>query len=586
MKEVWRRLGRVDAINWIVIVVSCTLMFVGSFATSISSFGGHETLFVACLIAAILPVVALLLLARYVILPFAPPSVRPVVTVATLVLACVVRGVTYDQLLITVGLVTDSALLSRVLGSVSSLFIAAIVVSILVTRARDFTEQNESLLRSLRDLRTAHEELEARIAQRRTTLVDAIRAQLSQGLDSIGGSSRTRNVKSLKSLIDDVVRPISYQLGRRFDSQPVSREQPVATRIRWREVVRETFRGNPFHPFWMSLMFLPGASSLYFTWLGTNSLIQLGSSMIVFIALVVSYRWLWPFVSKPRSMIFRAVVFSMLSMFLALALAIVATFLNGNNLVSAQFVVAAGFYCLGLAWTVALVMTSRLMLKRTNEKLSAARDQLKRRVVRDNVASRHFEEGVSRVLHGPIQDAIASSLKRIQAMPAQASLDPEELERLRQPIDRALKLLEHPEIHRQTMTGGIEALAELWDGVVQIDLDLDPKAIKQASTSDSTSSIILEIVRETVSNAIRHGDATRIRVALMTKKSLDLTGSDLCVRIVNNGKRLSPATSPGLGSRMLDDFTVSWKRENTLNGVVVEAHVPTSMSLASAALHP
>ena len=78
---------------------------------------------------------------------------------------------------------------------------------------------------------------------------------------------------------------------------------------------------------------------------------------------------------------------------------------------------------------------------------------------------------------------------------------------------------------------------------------------------------INEIVKECVSNAIRHGQASKVTVTFF-----DSQDGSISISVTNNGD--GPiSTEQGVGSQMLDEITMSWSRDLTESGVQVVAQV-------------
>jgi two-component sensor histidine kinase len=80
---------------------------------------------------------------------------------------------------------------------------------------------------------------------------------------------------------------------------------------------------------------------------------------------------------------------------------------------------------------------------------------------------------------------------------------------------------------------------------------------------------VSEILAEAVSNSIRHGHATTVSV------SLTLLGEDLLdLAVQDNGKRDGPNKSEGMGSRLLNDCTVFWETQSSLESQRLFAQFP------------
>jgi two-component sensor histidine kinase len=101
-------------------------------------------------------------------------------------------------------------------------------------------------------------------------------------------------------------------------------------------------------------------------------------------------------------------------------------------------------------------------------------------------------------------------------------------------------------------------IIEVWKGVCTIYTSI-PKPVHVATTKNlSTAESFTEVVREAVSNAIKHGGADEIEI------SAKLIGGVIELQVVNNGK---PPTlrqaSTGYGTQILNELTLSWSLVST-----------------------
>lgn len=120
----------------------------------------------------------------------------------------------------------------------------------------------------------------------------------------------------------------------------------------------------------------------------------------------------------------------------------------------------------------------------------------------------------------------------------------------------------------------LDELVALWSGEVQIDVTLEARAKDALSDSEEVQGIVVEIIREAISNAIRHGDATAIAITI----SHDDTAQDIVVTVTNDGKPLASSFTPGVGTRFLHDFSHNWSRVNAEGTVILTARVPLNPS--------
>lgn len=114
---------------------------------------------------------------------------------------------------------------------------------------------------------------------------------------------------------------------------------------------------------------------------------------------------------------------------------------------------------------------------------------------------------------------------------------------------------------------------ELWDGVARISLDADPKAL-QAIESDSFGlASVVEIVREGVGNAIRHGKAKNVEVGLRFEQE---GNPILGVEVLNDGEVAAKGATPGFGSQTISEVSSSWGLDRVGEKTRLWAQVPVS----------
>lgn len=270
----------------------------------------------------------------------------------------------------------------------------------------------------------------------------------------------------------------------------------------------------------------------------------------------------------------RAAMFSLFSLCLPFVINPLLQELFDLEMFVPRLVIAEALYFLGTTWALALVITSKNMLQTTNTELLATQEELSRLVAQENAAARRIEERVSRVLHGPIQDAIALSLRRLHQLPADYVLTDLDLHELREPITKALSLLEGSQEQLDELEETLDELVALWSGDVQIDVTLEAAARDALSASEEVQGISVEIIREAISNAIRHGNAAAIAIIL----SHDVPARDIVLTVTNNGMPLPSSLTPGVGTRFLQDFSHNWTRLNVDGAVVLTARVPLDPS--------
>lgn len=566
----WNRLGRSDAINWIGFVGVTFLQSTGAFLISGELARGSEPLFLGLVIFSMTPVGVLLIAGRYLLRLRVPALLKPLITVGIFQLAAITRALFFDQLLLSTNLTEKSQFVFRLIGTEATVFVGLMTVASLVTYARDFSERNIELSTSLLTLNEEYKAVSHRLETRKSALVKTIQDELHLGISRLSGKNLELDAEQLKYLLDDVVRPLSYKLGREFEGQSIQQNSQIPTEVNWREIIQRTLLTNPVHPFWFTLWASIGTLQFYRSRNVADFFIPVIGSMLFIYVIQLLFARLWRGIPSEWPIGLRAGIFSSFALLTSVSANTFVHVLSGLNTLNPPMILGVTLFYAVLAWLIALLTTSSNSLKSINAELIAANISVKRKLVAENASARHFELEVSRILHGSVQDAIAASLKKVQSLPQGTQLSPKDLSALRSPIENSLRLLLSPGLASQNVNKAVNDLSKLWSGVVDIDVELEEQATSVLEESNISSGVAIEIIREAVSNAIRHGNASKIHIHV----SLVQQFKDVMIEVSNNGLPISPDSQPGIGSSLLNELALNWERINVDGEVKLRAVLP------------
>ena len=103
-----------------------------------------------------------------------------------------------------------------------------------------------------------------------------------------------------------------------------------------------------------------------------------------------------------------------------------------------------------------------------------------------------------------------------------------------------------------------------WDGIAEIDLNIDPLIWKDSSRS----SIVVSLIQEAVANSVRSGRANRVDVVGEYSKD------SIFVTVTDNGSAQVTTDRRGIGSQWIDRIAISdWKLEETDKGRVLRVEI-------------
>ena len=156
----------------------------------------------------------------------------------------------------------------------------------------------------------------------------------------------------------------------------------------------------------------------------------------------------------------------------------------------------------------------------------------------------------SYIIHGTVQGALTVASSRLEM----ASKPTDELKlAVRADIERAKNVLVSPPTFDRPAAVMFEEIADTWQGVCDFEYQIAPSAEAALAKSQTSTTCLVEVAKELVSNANRHGGANKFWINCY----LNADG-DLSIVAGNNGKAVPAGASGGLGYEMISQLTKDW----------------------------
>ncbi|MEY5004761.1 MAG: hypothetical protein RLZZ594_791, partial [Actinomycetota bacterium] len=394
---------------------------------------------------------------------------------------------------------------------------------------------------SAEKLAEAHELL---ATQTRQTLLPKLQS-IKLLLDATGAGSNT--IEQLRKVINKDVRPLSEELNERAIAlQQTPQSQPV----RLRKV--KFFQGHvslrgliklgpiaiilPIGNLFAGYLLLSAPECLdvfYFTWVG-----------VIFLTLVK--------LLIPRHLrVSRGAAATILILLAAVAglPAVLAGWYHTNDpilmLLISSLILSSVFLVLGFAWPASLDedrIEARNRLERVNQDLKHELSLFDQQLW---LARRHWQF----IVHGTVQSALTAALTRLQS----SDSDETTLELVTQDLNRAERALMNPPEHVIDLPESLAELQSVWRGIVTIKINITERATKALMGNNAACVCVNEIIKEAVSNAVRHGQAKTITI------EVDREGQQaLHIKVSNDGLPIKQRPKAGVGSRLIKELTTSW----------------------------
>ena len=158
------------------------------------------------------------------------------------------------------------------------------------------------------------------------------------------------------------------------------------------------------------------------------------------------------------------------------------------------------------------------------------------------------------LLHGVVQPALTTASIRASRSEVISS---ETKEEILSDLQRALDSLKNSRSVIQPVDVSIAEISSVWSGICDINISLTPSAAFAVQNDDVASQILNEILKEVVSNAVRHGSASNIvgEISMVDSKTIGIL-------ISNDGLKPTKEKIESVGSKMLDavclERTLEW----------------------------
>ena len=577
LAEWWKFLGDPGAISWAVIwpfvvaAIWVTLVFDMPAQRAVAS--ENQFWFAAGLLSAFAALVWLVTIKE--LWPHVPVPTRRIVLLVSFALAGLIRNLTLTFLCKAFNLVAPS---SRVWSSMAAAIVLLTFLSLTSVRVSENKEVLKSLRAERRKLLWLSATFDEKVAQANRNLhlqideelLPAVRRVLIQ-LDG----SETAKAKSISEniiqTVTRVVRPLTDRLGARsedlleqldFVSAKVDEPTDLDRKFDIRQILR---------PSWPLLVLLLVAA-------GTSPIASQGPNFLGFLTactlawfFTVVVRRLWPsrFVQLSETSATLVAVTVPAFAFGATGLVLVKAGF-GLSAVTAQvsFAIGGSFILARIRIAGQSAKLMKLQLQNQIETLEQLISQLRKQIwiTRRKAAW---------VLHGPIQSALISSALSL-AHPTSASISKAEI---RERIEAALAELVSDSGANQDLEATLAEISTVWQRSARTKWSISADALAMLTLDPDSVSCLAEICREGVSNAVRHGRATEIEMAIELQAA-----NQFRIRITDNGRGLGLSDSAehqvGFGSAMLDQISLRWRRFEEHGETVLEAIVLSDVTLA------
>lgn len=444
----------------------------------------------------------------------------------------------------------------------------------------------EEYRRAYLKLSERQEELQAALGLLNRTVIDflddlqrAVRHTVDRALQPVidsaqSGATVDSVVGAIVDVSESVVRPLSHEIQQATEPEEV--ESRIAGRVplpSFRRVLHFMSIEQPFQP--------AGISTVIALLFVSAALFRLPfpegvGLLIVIVALGGLVHWLAQRLLLPPLRRWgtgvRVVTVSLIYSVPFLLPVITGFLIRGGGLSSERWAMLLYLLLIVqvISWALATVPALRRAREEALQDLENTTHSLAETRARVALRVRRERTRLASVLHGDIQG-------RLMATALQLSQDPTSkgaqtlLEDLRESV------LEHLDRSRGDLSVGFlqdihDSISNLWEGLVEITWRIEEEASSVIDPHPDTREAIDQVLREAITNAVKHGQSQRVTVSL----AIDDDGL-VVVQVDDEGRGLSPRRVAGSGERLFEAVTRDYQLTDTGSGTRLEARIPLSL---------
>lgn len=358
---------------------------------------------------------------------------------------------------------------------------------------------------------------------------------------------------NLRDSAQQVVQPLSRELTRAAPAAPQIDAPPAASvKLRVGEVVRSLPLISPFNPvltpFLVPVSLLGIAIQPYGIALGLFGLAVGAMANFALLSLAKSG---FDRLSRRTSLWLRMTLWLVVLTVIAVIVALVQLYLwNSFNDTAAVVRCIAGMIIaqLGCGVLIALNRAAGDRLERDGRAISSTVKAYQVEVTGLMQAQQAIGREIGIAIHGPIQSAFVANSLRLELAAANLERSGDAFAAgedvgyayrdLLDTKDQLALLLDHSRRAVQ-MDEGLAAIAAAWQGLVEVDYQITPADL--GASIGQLGAVVIDIIREAVINAAKHGGAKHVVVAVTaTETSLD-------IEVQDDGTGPSPQFNAGVG---------------------------------------
>jgi signal transduction histidine kinase len=448
--------------------------------------------------------------------------------------------------------------LERAPGDISVAIIFWIAIAVVSVSNSDYHHSLDELnrvteeLEQQRDNRTSAAAFaERRLKQLAITALQSELEKISHGLRSIGQDRDIWRLSAeIKTLIEQKVRPLSRELRNRIS---VMTDMSFIPKTAIRQSAFATLRVSPRLDtrFWLS--YLVSSVNIFLT-VGqlTNWYIALTIQAVSLSHPVIGSLLTGLWRRKARIGLSGATVWMISSSLIAyLPTLWILNFWAQQEPTLARIQITAYMILILLLVAFSVWASQQRARDEQLDSIEISNAETKRELALVDQAVWIAQRKWSYLVHGTVQGALTVAGSRLvfSENPGKKVIG-----QVIKDVERAKRALQEAVEFRMGTRLLAKEISASWEGLCEVDFEIPEPAVERLDGNEAGRTCLMEVSKEWVSNAYRHGKASKVWISVYLTEE-----GDLKLIMTNNGHQIPADSEPGLGFAMFDELTSEWE---------------------------
>jgi len=492
---------------------------------------------------------------------------QPYFLLISVMIAAAIRGYLLDVLLNQFLIQSESRPAFRIASSVLNFTVSAVLATIAKGKVREHSTGVQILVREQYRLSYVEKVTKENLQEFDAKQIEPIKNQLLASLKTLKTQGAEQALLTIRKTIDEIVQPLSRSLDELISQWNPPEVAQKESKINWKTAARQAAvlkEVDPkITPLIISFIAIPTVISNYG---------QVTGGIIILQTFITGY-----FVFSSIKKLVSKVSTSATGFFLALIL----SGLTQSSLTlfwsypidsSLGILFLAPGAVIVIGFLVALVNTASRQLNEVLVDISQTTKDLSWAVSRIRNEQHQRSRNLGRKLHGEIQARFSSAflmLENNQNDPVKAkSL----ISEIANSLEKDVINLQETKSQTQDLDSVFENVQQTWQGLATIKFSVEEKLKKIIQNDNLCQTALVDVIPELCFNSIKHGKANELKVLIEQNSP-----KTIVLKVQDNGQQMEVKSSKiGLGTKLLEECAISWKREKEQGLIVTSAEFALS----------